>query len=400
MLNSNLSEKQLFSNHELLLLIWPLIVEQFLSIMLGIVDMIMVARANLGEAVISGVSLVDSINTLLNGIFGALGAGGAVVCAQYLGRKDDRMASLSAKQLIYTMLAISTVLLVTGVVASYPLLRLIFGNIADDVMTASQTYFKITLLGLPGIALYNGCAALFRSQGNSKVSMWTSLLVNFLNIGGNAILLFGFHRNIEGVAIPTFISRTVAAIVLLALLKQGKSYNGKPAIKIAGLHKVYFDFSIVKKILAIGIPNGLENSMFQIGKILVLSLISSFGTAAIAANAAANTMASFEVLPASSINLAMLTVIGQCMGAKKTDEAVRYTKKLMTIAYVGIVIWNIPLLLSASKILALYKLSPLASKLGLYMSLVHGIGSCLIWPLSFTLPNALRAANDATYTMV
>jgi putative MATE family efflux protein len=396
----------LFSNKDLWLLIWPLLVEQLLQITLGMADIVMVA--SLGEAAVSGVSLVDAINVLLTQIFAALATGGAVVCSQYIGSGRFDMANKTAKQLLYTITAVALVLLLVGVFFYKPILRLIFGNVADDVMAASRTYFIITLYALPGIAVYNGAAALFRAQGNSKISMLIALLVNILNIGGNALMVYGMKLGVEGVAIPTLVSRTAAAVILLICLRfprekasdSAKKSAFGTAISIQGIRHVEIDWHLVKKILQIGVPNGLENSTFQIGKILVLSLISSYGTTAIAANAAGNTLASFEVLPGNAAGLAMLTVVGQCMGAGKTDQAQHYTKKLMTLAYAGFWLLNIPLLLCSYKILTWYGMSEETTKLAWYMTLTHGLCGMLIWPLSFTLPNALRAANDATFTMV
>lgn len=389
---------KIFSSRSLRQLIWPLIVEQLLSILLGMADIVMVS--SLGEAAVSGVSLVDSINVLLVEVFAALGTGGAVVAAQYIGRGEHGMASKTAKQLLYTIVLTALVIMTVCLVFYRQVLSFVFGKIEITVMQNAQTYFLITILALPALAIYNGCAALFRAQGNSRVSMLISLLVNILNIGGNAVLLYGMHWGVEGAAVPTLISRTAAAVVLLVLLYRAREYNGQPAISIKGISHIEFDGTLIRRILAIGVPNGLENSMFQIGKILVLSLIATYGTTAIAANAAANTLASFEVLPGAAIGLAMLTVVGQCMGAGEQEQAVYYTKKLMFIAYVSMIALNIPLLAFSHRILGLYNLSPETTKLGWYMTLTHGLCAMVIWPLSFTLPNALRAAGDASFTMI
>ncbi len=388
----------LFSNKDLWLLIWPLIVEQFLQISLGLADIIMVSH--LGEANISGVSLIDQLNILLVQVFAALGTGGAVVCSQYIGRRQHDMAEKTARQLLYAITVSSLVLLVLGLALRKSLLPVIFGRIESDVMDSAQRYFFISLFALPGIALYNGAASLFRAQGNSEISMMTALLVNVLNIGGNAICIYGLKMGVEGVAFPTLISRTAAAVVLLYFLYNAKDYNGRKALSIKGIGNFDIDTHLVWRILKIGIPNGMENSTFQIGKILVLRLITKCGTIAIAANAAANTMASFEVLPGAAIGLAMLTVTGQCLGASKQDQAVYYTKKLMLLTYASMCALNIPLLLSAGGILSLLKLQEETRILALYMTLTHGLFGMLIWPLSFSLPNSLRAAGDSTFTMI
>ncbi|MCR5763852.1 MAG: MATE family efflux transporter [Treponema sp.] len=382
----------LFSSRTLWQLIWPLLVEQLLQITLGMADIIMVS--SLGEASVSGVSLVDQLNILIVQIFAALATGGAVVCSQYIGRKSLSMAQKTAMQLLYATTAIAVFLAVTGTVFHKGILSVVFGNVEQDVMTASRRYFLITLLALPSIAIYNAAAAIFRSRGNSGISMWIAALVNVINIGGNAILIYGLHWGVEGVAVPTLVSRTVAAAVLFVCLYRDSD------VCIKGIFHVHIDFHLIGRILRIGIPNGLEGSTFQIGKILVLSLIASYGTSAIAANAAANTLASFEVLPGNAIGIAMLTVVGQCMGAKEYGQAVNYTKKMMTAAYLGFLVLNVPLLLFSYRILSFYGMSEETTRLGWYMTLIHGICGIFIWPLSFSLPNALRAAGDSSFTMI
>lgn len=248
----------LFSNRDLLSLIWPLAIEQLLQITLGMADIVMVSH--IGEAAVSGVSLVDQINILLTQIFAALATGGAVVCSQYIGNRNRDMAEKTAKQLLYTITAIALFILATGLIFLKPLLALIFGKVEESVMSASQRYFLITLFALPGIGLYNAAAALFRAQGNSKISMKIALLVNIINIGGNAILIYGLGCGVEGVAIPTLLSCTAAAVVLLAALYRKKDSSDANAISIRGISRTRPDWHLIGKILKIGVPNGLENS--------------------------------------------------------------------------------------------------------------------------------------------
>ncbi len=386
----------IFSNRDLWRLIWPLLVEQLLQITVGMADIIMVA--SLGEEAVSGVSLVDQINVLLTQLFAALAAGGAVVCSQMIGSRNKVKASDSARQLLYVGAMASVAILVVGLIFHRPILSGIFGAVTPGVMANSQKYFLITLFALPGIAVYNSAAALFRAQGNSSVSMQTAVIANIINVGGNALLLFGLGCGVEGVAIPTVVSRTVGAIILMARLhKHGASDDAW--VNIKGLWHVHLDGGLIKKILAVGIPSGVENSMFQVGKLIVLSLIASYGTAAVAANAVTATLASFQVFPGASVGLAMLTVVGQCVGAGRKDEADRYVKRLMVAAYAGLWIINIPLVLFATDVIGLYGLSGEVSDLALLMTLTHGVCAMFLWPLSFTLPNALRASGHAMFTM-
>lgn len=393
--------KPMFSRRELSALIWPLVIEQFLAIFVGMADIVMVS--SLGEACVSGVSLVDSINVLLVQVFAALGTGGAVVVSQFVGRGDGKSASRTARQLIYVTVIIALIMTLLCLALHTVILRTIFGKIDEPVMKASQTYFLITILALPGLALYNSSSAIFRAQGDSRTPMLISLIVNVLNVIGNAIFLYALGSGVEGVALPTLISRTGGAILLIALLhriRAGHTREGKESVSIRGISHIEFNARIVHKILSIGIPNGMENSTFQVGKILVLSLISTYATAAIAANAAANTLAGFEVLPGQAIGLAMLTVVGQCVGAREYEEAVRYTRLMTRMAYISMIALNVPLLILSHWILGFYHLSPETWQLAWIMTMTHGICGILIWPPSFALPNALRAAGDATFTMI
>lgn len=391
------SSGHIFSKVDLWRLVWPLLVEQLLQITVGMADVVMVST--LGESAVSGVSLVDQINVLLQQLFAALATGGAVVCSQFIGSRNGEKASVSARQLLYVSVGVSVLLVVVGLVAYGPLLGGLFGAVTEEVMCNSRRYFLVTLFGLPGVAVYNAAAALFRAQGNSAVSMRVSVLANAVNVGGNALLLFGLGCGVEGVAIPTVVSRTLGAAILLWRLRRESVVEGS-MVDIRGLRRVRVDWPIVRKILAVGVPSGVENSMFQVGKIIVLSLIASYGTVAVAANAVTNTIASFEVLPGASVGLAMLTVVGRCVGAGRPDEASRYVRVLMLSAYAGMWVVNVPLLLMADEVIGVYGLSGEVSELAWLMVLTHGLFGMLIWPLSFTLPNALRASGEASFTMV
>jgi putative MATE family efflux protein len=297
-------------------------------------------------------------------------------------------------------MGISLVLSLIGFLLRVQILSHVFGKIEESVKTNAGTYLFFMLMSFPLIALYNAASALFRAQGNSRVSMYTALFVNILNIGGNAFCIYYLRMGVEGVAIPTLISRGAAAILLLSLLYRAKPYYGKPAINIKGLLKIQPDFRTIKHILGIGVPNGIENSVFQVGKILTLAIITMFGTSAIAANAAAIALCGFSAIPGTAVSLASLTVVGQCLGADKPNEAAYFTKKLLVMAYVSILVLNVPLTLASEWLISLFNLSEEASILAKNMIVLHNICCVIIWPLSWSLPNALRAANDARFTMI
>lgn len=385
-------EHLLFTKEDLKKLIIPLIIEQTLSISMGLFDTLMVSSC--GEAAVSGVSLVDSISILLIQILAALATGGAVVCSQYIGKKMPERAKLSAGQLMFIMIVTSGAVMIIVLLSYRFLLRWIFGQIDADVMANAEIYFIISAVSYPFLGIYNAGAALFRAIGNSKISMYTSLVMNVINIGGNAILIFGFGMGVFGAAMATLAARVISAIVMVVLL--GRKDN---PLCIASLACMKPKGEVIGKILRIGIPSGVENGMFQIGKLLVSSLTATFGTAAIAANAVANSVAGFANIPGSAIGLAMVTVIGRCIGAGEKVQAKYYSRKLMGLAYAGMILSNILLFVLVKPIVSCFALSEAAAAIATQLLVSFAVCAALIWPLSFALPNVLRAAGDAKYTM-
>ena len=383
----------LFSRNDLVRLIIPLIVDQFLQVAVGLSDSIMVARV--GEAAVSGVSLVDTVMLLIINIFTALATGGAVIAGQYLGRKDPKTGCEATAQLFNFTFLFSIFIMILGYLGQNVILYHVFGKIEPEVMKDSRTYLLIVLSSIPMIAMYNAGAAIFRAMGNSNIAMKTSLLMNSINIFGNALLIFGFHRGVEGVAIPTVVSRGVACVVILILLN-----NQKHELHILHPYPFKIKWNVLKKILYIGIPNGLENSMFQLGKIAVLSLVSGLGTASLAANAVGNNIANFAILPGMSFGFALLTVCAQCVGAGDFEQVKYYTKHMMRVEYLCLIASNLIVILALPFILSVYNLSDEAAQYANDIILYHAACVVTIWPLSFTLPNTLRAAADVKVTMV
>lgn len=383
----------LFDNKALFALIAPLLVEQLLAVLVGLADSIMVA--SVGEAAVSGVSLVDSVMILMINIFSALATGGAVVAGQYIGQRKEENARKAANQLVWFVGLSSLVIMGIVYIGQNFILHVVFGKIEPDVMRCAKIYLLIVVASIPFIALYNAGAAIFRVMGNSQVSMKVSIVMNVINVSGNALLIYGLHCGTEGVAIPTLVSRMVACIMILVMLMKAKG-----SLYLERTLSFRPDRFMIRRILGIGVPNSLENSMFQLGKLIVLSLVSTFGTYAIAANAVANVVATFQVLPGSTMSLAMPTVISQSVGAGDYVQARYYTKKLMAIAYGGLLLMVAGIYFALPFILKAYNLSPEAASAARQILVFHGGSAVLIWPLSFVLPNVFRAAGDAKFCMV
>ena len=367
----------MFSNKSLRNLIIPLIVEQFLAVTIGIANTAMVSSC--GEAAVSGVSLVDSLNVLLINLFSAVATGGAVVAAQYLGKGERLSAMQIANQLEYFSLAVALVISLVAIIFRDPALRLIFNDIDLEVMQNARIYFLISAISYPFLAVYNAGAALFRAMGNSRVSMMISILMNIINVGVSAVGIFILDLGVLGAAIASLCARAVGGVLITILLT-----NPRHEIYLDQIWKIHIRFDLIKKIMQIGIPSGLENSIFQLGKILTMSIVSSFGTAAITANAVAGNLASIQVIPGNAIGMAMLTIVGQSVGAGDIKGAKAYTGKMMKLTYLSV--WIITALLLLGLLMQLF--------------LLHAACCVVIWPLAFTLPNALRAAGDAKFTMI
>ncbi len=382
----------LYSNTDLRKLILPLVLEQTLAITVGMADAIMVS--SVGEAAISGVSLVDMINNLIFSILSAIATGGAVVVGQHLGAKNTDSARKAAKQVLFSVLVLSLFMMVLALVLKNQLLSLFFGKIEPDVRSAALTYFIISSFSFPFLGIYNGCAALFRNMGKTSTTFTVSIIGNLINVVGNALCVYVFKMGVAGVAVPTLISRIVMAAILYILL-----HNTKYEVHFTR-DRFTVQFGIIKDILYIGIPSGFENGIFQLGRILVMSTVTDFGTSSIAAMGVANTLGGLGCIIGQAMNLAMIAVIGKCVGAEDKEQIKYYLKKLLAITYIGTAILNTAILVLLNQILLLYKLEPETKNLAYTLVMIHDGLAIFLWPLSFVLPNMLRACNDVKFPMI
>ena len=383
----------LFSKRDLFHIILPLILQQILAITIGTADSMMVAYA--GEAAVSGVSLVNTLDTLLVLVFTSLVSGGSVVVSQALGRKDYEGARASAKQLLYATTGIAVLLTVIVLILRRPLLSLLFGAVEADVMQSAEGYFFFVALSFPLLAIDSANAACFRAMGNSLVSLLVSLMMNLINVGGNALFILVLGWGAVGAAVATLLARLIGATVLTILL-----HNKKHVVHLEKLLQYKPDFKVIRSILHIGVPNGIENGMFQFGKLLTQTLISTMPTAAIAANAVANTLANIQYMTGSAFSTTMITVVGRCVGAEEKRQAKRYAGLLIKLGYLSLFIMAIVTVLFAKPLIAVYDLAPESSALAHRLILYHSICAILMWPIAFILPNAFRAASDVHFPLV
>ena len=386
-------QQHIFTNKMLRNLLVPIIFEQVLNSLMGTVDTMMVS--NVGSAAISAVSLVDSINVLVIQAFSALAAGGAIICSQYIGQKNHEMANKSARQVLFIITAISVAVTALCLIFRMPLLQLIFGKVEADVMTASRVYFFYTALSFPFIALYDAGASIFRSQGNTRGPMIVSVISNGINIGGNAILIWVFHMGVAGAAIATLASRVFCAVVVLWQLRLDRQ-----PIVVKDYYQIRPDGKMIGRILSLGIPSGVENSMFQLGKLSIQSSVSTLGTTAIAAQAMTNILENLNGIAAIGVGIGLMTVVGQCLGAGRKDEAVYYIKKLCVLAEIVIIVSCLLVFALTIPITKLGGMEPESAKMCFHMVTWITIVKPIVWVMGFVPAYGLRAAGDVKFSMI
>ena len=386
-------QQHMFTNRMIRNLLIPVVLEQLLNSIMGTADTMMVS--NVGSAAISAVSLVDSINVLVIQAFSALAAGGAIVCAQYIGQRNKEKANESGRQVLFIITAISIAVSLICLVFQKPLLRLIFGSVEAEVMRASETYFFYTALSFPFIAAYDSAASIFRAQDNTKGPMLISMISNVMNIAGNAVMIWGFHMGVAGAALSTLISRVFCAVVVLIQLRKDRQ-----EIVVRDYIRIRPNWSMIKRILGIGIPSGVENSMFQLGKLAIQSTVSTLGTAAIAAQAMTNILENLNGIAAIGVGVGLMTIVGQCLGAGRQDEAVYYIKKLCVIAEVIIIISCLGVFALTKPITILGGMEKESADMCFHMMMWITIVKPLVWIMAFIPGYGLRAAGDVKFSMI
>lgn len=383
----------MFSNRDLKNMIVPLFFEQLLVMLVGIMDTFIVSYV--GEAAVSGVSLVNSFNTIFIYLFTALASGGAVVISQYIGNKDQKNSVRSSSQLLMFSTLFSIVLTCIVLMFHQAILSALFGKVEIDVMDACITYIVISALSYPFIAIYNAGASLFRSMGKTKTTMYVSLASNIINVIGNCIGVFVLHAGVAGVAIPSLIARAFSAIVITKLCFQQNQmtyYTKKDLFA--------FDTDILRRVLSIAVPNGIENGIFQFAKVALSSVVALFGTYQIAANGVAQSIWSLAALMGVTLGPVYITVIGQCMGSGNQEQAKYYFKKLNKLAIVLSIVWNLIVLALTPLFMHFYQLSSETLQLIFYLVVIHGVFNAIVYPISGPLSNGLRAAGDVKFTMI
>lgn len=381
----------MFSNKQLKDMILPLLMEQFLLMLVGLADTMVVSYA--GEAAVSGVSLVNSFNTIFINLFTALASGGAVVVSQYIGRRDMKMASKSSSQLLMAATVFAVVVSIPVLIWKVPILKLLFGKVEPDVMAACKTYLRISVYSFPALGIYNAGTALYRSIGKTSVTMKISIVSNLINVAGNLIGVFVFHAGVAGVAYPSLIARTFSAVVITVLCFREKE------VHYVGRWIFHWDHDLLKRMLSIAIPNGVESGIFQFVKVALSSVVALFGTYQIAANGISQSIWSVAALISVTMGPVFITVIGQCMGAGDIDRAEYYFRKLTKLTVCISIAWNALIFLITPLLIRIFAVSEQTGRMILWLVLIHNVANAIVFPFADPLRKGLRAAGDAIFTM-
>lgn len=384
--------RKMFSNSMLKRMILPLLVEQLLVMLVGMIDSVMVSSA--GEAALSGVTIVNDVNNLAIQLLAALAGGGAVIVAQYVGHHETESSNLAAGQLVLLSFVVSMITGLCCFLFHAQILNLFYSSVEYDVMEAAKTYFWITALSFPFLGVYNAGASIYRAMGQTKTTMYVSILMNTINVVGNTLGMYVFHMGVAGVAWPTLISRIVAAVVMIYL-----TFDPHNVVCVKWENILHWNSAIQRKIVSIALPNAVENGLFMFGKILVSSIVSTFGTMEIAANGAANSLMSIAYTTENAMQLGIVTVVGQCVGANDYDQAKYYTKKMVRIAWILAALSNILMWLASPLTLQIFSLSSETMSITETIVMMECFAIAILHAPSFVLPCALRASGDAKFTM-
>lgn len=384
--------KEQFTNKQLKNMILPLLAEQFMLMLVGLADTFVVSFA--GEAAVSGVSLVNSFNTIFIFLFTALASGGAVIVSQYIGKKEMKTASAAVSQLLLVSVLFSASVSILILIFQGEIISFMFGRVEPEVREACLTYLRISVYSYPALAVYNAGAALYRSVGKTGTTMNISIIANVINVAGNLIGVFVFHAGVAGVAYPSLFSRTFSAVIITVLCF--KEHEG---IRYYWKYIISWNGSLIKRIMGIAVPNGVESGIFQFVKVALSSIVALFGTSQIAANGIAQSIWSVAALISSAMGPVFITVIGQCMGAGDVPQAERYFKKLMKTTVVLSLVWNGMIFALTPLIAGTYAVSDTTRRYIIWLVLIHNVANSIIFPFADPLGKGLRAAGDVRYTM-
>ncbi|MBR2634721.1 MAG: MATE family efflux transporter [Clostridia bacterium] len=381
----------MFSKKDIYKITLPLILQQALAVTISMVDSVMVSAS--GEEAVAGVSLIGILDTVLILMFSSLVTGGTVVITHALGKGDEDKIRDGVKQTLYVSTFTALLVLLISKIFGNVLLQTLYGTAEKAVFENAVVYFQTISYSFPFLAIENSCAAAYRAMGRTKDSLYVSIIQNLINVVFNAIFIFICGLGAQGAALGTLVSRFAGMVIWLFMI-----HNKRYPAHIDRLFHYRPNWEIIRKILKIGIPGGFENCLFQFGRLLTQSLVSTLGTAAIAANSVALNLANYQYIPGAAIGNAAVSVVGRAVGAKEEALAKKYSRTMLLISYSCLWVVNLASLLLCRPLVGMYQLPKASAEIAEFLLILHSVVGSLIWPIGFFLPHIFRSAGDVKLT--
>jgi putative MATE family efflux protein len=371
----------------------PILVDQACLILMSLLNTAMVSSA--GVAAVSAVSMVDSLNIFLVNVFIAVATGGTVIVAQYKGSGNSAMVSKTAAQAISAVTIFSVVLSAVVIVFHMPVLNVLFGKAEADVFQNAKIYLIGSCISYPFIAIFQAVCGSLRGVGETKPCLSLSLLLNLSNTLLNVILITFLHMGVKGLIVSTILARTLGmAAALVYILK----YNVTIRFKIK--NAVHFDFSILKKVMFIGLPFAAEQIFFNGGKLLTQTFIVQLGTLAMTVYAICNSVALLFQIGPNALSIMVVTVVGQCIGRRDIVDARKFIKSLIGFSSILFVFSSCILLPLLPDIIKLFNPPDNIVPTITMLIIISAVAQPVLWSQSFIMPSALRAAGDSNFTSI
>ncbi|MFD1465191.1 MATE family efflux transporter [Lapidilactobacillus mulanensis] len=380
-----------FDYRFVLSLLGPVIFDQFFLVAFNFINTAMISSS--GEAAISAVNMVGSINVFLIQIFVAVGLGGTVLIAQYFGRKEYQMLGKVVNGTVFGAILVATSLALLFLLGHNLILNLLFGDAEKAVMDNARLYMVGVLISYPFEATVEGVNGSLRGIGRTKNSLQLSLVMNLLNLLFNFVFIIYFKMGVLGLVVSLNLSRWLAsAFAGVTLFRHRDLFS----LKWSSMKQP--DFRMIKRVVTVCIPFAAESFFFNGGKIIMQMMIVSLGTQVIATNAIASSWVQLSEIVPTALGTALVPIVGQCIGRKNIKDARKITKSFVSLGILAYVIGEIILFLSFNKGIALFHPSDVIKPRIFELYLIFAVGHLLVWCISFTLPSALRAAGDAKFT--
>lgn len=378
---------------QIIAIIIPIFVDQAFIVLMGLLNTAMISSS--GVASVSAVSMVDSLNIFLINVFVAVATGGTVIVAQYKGSGNTEMVGKAASQAIMAVAIISVTLAVLIIAVHTPVLNLLFGKAEADVFELARLYLIGSCISYPFIAIFQAVVGALRGVAETKASLGLSFMMNLSYMLLNVLFITVLHMGVMGLVISVIIARVFGMVLALGYLVK---YNQTLRFKLRNL--LQSNFALLKKIMFIGVPFAAEQMFFNGGKLLTQTFIVQFGTFALTANAIAGSIVLVYQLGGSSLSIAVVTVVGQCIGRRNIEDARKFIKSFLLLSTAFFIVASVILLPMFPLMVKLF--SPPAEIVHdiFMLVLISVIAQPFLWSTSFVLPSALRAAGDSNFTSI